>query len=87
MTRRWKIVLAVAGCAFVATAASAAFADPGGTQSTPFNYEIKDGQRVPKAKRVTNADGSWREERRKGGCVDIKEKTASGDVKITRKCD
>ena len=37
-------------------------------QSTPkgWNYEIKDGKRVPKGNRVTNADGSWREEIRQG---------------------
>ena len=33
-------------------------------QQTPkgWSYEIKDGKRVPKGNRVTNPDGSWREE-------------------------
>jgi len=36
------------------------------TQETPkgFNYVIRDGKPVPKSQRVTNADGSWREEPR-----------------------
>jgi predicted RecA/RadA family phage recombinase len=59
------------------------------TQATPknFSYEIKDGKRVPKSNRTTNADGSWREETRVGNCTTVKEGTAAGEVKITRKCD
>ena len=52
-----------------------------------WNYEIKDGKRVPKGERVTNADGSWREEVRQGKCVTIKEKTAAGEYRETRRCD
>ena len=57
-------------------------------QSTPkgWNYEIKDGKRVPKGDRVTKADGSWREEVRQGKCVTIKEKTADGAYKESRDC-
>jgi hypothetical protein len=60
-----------------------------GTQSTPkgWNYVIKDGKRVPKANRVSNSDGSWREETKQGSCTTVKESSASGEVKITRKCD
>jgi hypothetical protein len=88
MSAKWKIVGTIVAVAFAVSAASAAFAQAsGGTQTTPFNYDIKDGQRVAKVNRVNNADGSWREENRKGGCVEIKEKSASGDLKITRKCD
>ena len=88
MTRTLKIVLAVAGVAFAATAASAAFAQST-DQATPkgWNYEIKDGKRVPKGERQVNADGSWREEMRQGKCVTIKEKSASGEYKETRRCD
>ena len=59
------------------------------SQATPkdWNYEIKDGKRVPKGNRVTNADGSWREEVRQGNCVTIKERTAAGEYKETRRCD
>ena len=92
MTRR-AIMIVVGGVAVAAFAAGAAYAQSGGqaasgTQNTPFNYEIKDGKRVPKpTSKVTNADGSWREETRQGNCVTIKEGTPDGAVKTTRKCD
>ena len=88
MTRTLKIVLAVAGVALAATAASAAYAQSA-DQATPksWNYEIKDGKRVPKGERQVNADGSWREEMRQGKCVTIKEKSAAGEYKETRRCD
>ena len=92
MTRR-AILFAVGGVAVAALAAGAAFAQSGGqnsagTQNTPFNYEIKDGKRVPKpTSRITNADGSWKEETRQGNCVTIKEGTPDGAVRTTRKCD
>ena len=73
----------VAGAAYAQATASS-------SQSTPkgWNYEIKDGKRVPKGgNRVTNADGSWREETRQGSCVTVKEKTAAGEYKESRRCD
>ena len=84
--------LVIAGIAVVAVAGLAgnAYAQSGkGTQATPkgWNYEIKDGKRVPKSNRVANADGSWREEVKQGGCRTVKEGTANGEVKITRRCD
>ena len=92
MTRMWKIVLGLGAVALAATAASAAYAQAtagGNDQATPsnFNWEIKDGKRVPKGQRQTNADGSWREEIRQGKCVTIKEKSAAGEYKESRKCD
>jgi hypothetical protein len=92
MTRR-AIMFATFGVAVAALAAGAAYAQSSagqgsGTQNTPFNYEIKDGKRVPKpTSRITNADGSWREETRQGNCVTVKEGTPDGAVKTTRKCD
>ncbi len=67
----------------------AASAQATGAKSTPknWNYEIKDGKRVPKGKRQENADGSWREEIRVGKCVTIKEKSAKGEYRETRRCD
>jgi hypothetical protein len=58
------------------------------TQQTPkgWSYNIQNGQRVAKGNRVTNPDGSWREEVRQGKCVTVKEKTASGEYKETRQC-
>jgi hypothetical protein len=73
-------VLAAAGLAGVAYAQD---------QKTPrgWSYEIKDGKRVPKGNRVTNPDGSWREEVRQGNCVTVKERSASGEYKETRQCN
>jgi len=90
MTRMWKIVLGVGALALAATAASAAYAQAsGGDQATPnnFNWEIKDGKRVPKGNKQVNPDGSWREEIRQGKCLTIKEKSPAGEYKETRKCD
>ncbi len=88
MRRAYRIMLTMGAAALVATAASAAHAQAAG-RSTPsgWNYEIKDGKRVPKAERKVNADGSWREESRQGSCVTIKEKTPSGEYKESRRCD
>ena len=91
MMRVSKTALLI-GLAVVASAgfAGAALAAPDrDTQSTPkgWNYEIKDGKRVPKGNRVTNADGSWREEVRQGKCITVKEKTANGEYRETRRCD
>ena len=97
MRRSVKFMAVAAGVVIAATAAGAAYAQNAATAayaqnaaaSTPkgWNYEIKDGKRVPKAERKVNADGSWREESRRGACVTVKEKTASGEYKETRRCD
>lgn len=78
-------LVAAAGYATVAAAQNAAAPD----NSTPKNwsYEIKDGKRVPKGNRVTNPDGSWREEVKQGNCVTIKERSAAGEYKETRQCN
>ena len=84
------LVLGVIALAATAGYATIAAAQSSGQQRTPsgWNYEIRDGKRVPKAtNRVTNADGSWREELRQGNCVTIKEKSATGEYKETRQCD
>jgi len=77
----------------MALGATAAYAASGPAQdqqnaATPkgWNYEIRNGQRVPKGNRVTNPDGSWREEVTQGNCVTIKEKSAAGEYKETRQC-
>jgi len=90
-----SIWISAAAGAFVGlgfAAAANAFAAPAQEQakSTPkgWNWELdKSGKRVPKGNRVTNADGSWREEIRQGRCVTIKEKTASGEFKSSSKCE
>lgn len=79
----------VVGLGFAA--AAHAYAAPGqqaqSTTPSDWKYEIKDGKRVPKGNRVTNADGSWREEVRQGKCVTVKEKTAAGEYKESRSCN
>ena len=89
MTRIWKVVAGFSMLALAATGTSAAYAQAAPDQATPksFNWEIKDGKRVPKGQKQVNADGSWREEIRQGKCVTVKEKSAAGDYKETRKCD
>lgn len=79
--------LTVAGA--VALAAAFGFAAAAAAQSVPknWNYEIKDGKRVPKAQRQVNPDGSWREESRIGKCITIKEKSPAGEYKEIRRCD
>ena len=81
-------ISAAAGVAVGLGLSVAAQAAPG-KQSTPknWNYEIKDGKRVPKGNRTVNADGSWREEIRQGKCVTLKEKTAAGEYRESRRCD
>ena len=86
-----KKMLLLGGAAMIAAAglATAAVAQAQ-NQSTPrgWNYEIRDGKRVPKGgNRVTKPDGSWREEVRQGNCVTVKERTASGEYKETRQCN
>jgi hypothetical protein len=89
MTRFSWTAIVVGGIAVAAAALVAApvFAQ---ARSTPsgWNYEIKDGKRVPKTgNRVANPDGSWREETRQGSCTTIKEKSPTGEYKETRRCD
>ena len=83
------VAIAAVGAAGVAYAQASNASAQADTQATPknFNWEIKDGKRVPKSNRVTNADGSWREESKVGNCTTIKESSAAGEVKVTRKCD
>src|SRR5437763_4353900 len=67
--------------------AAHAQAQPQQTPKTWSNSLDKNGQRVPKGNRVTNQDGSWREELRQGNCVTVKERSATGEYKETRQCN
>jgi hypothetical protein len=90
MVQRVVAMLVGAALAAAALSAGSAFAQSTGSgevKRTPFNYVIKDGKPVPKGNRVTNPDGSWREEIRQGKCVTVKERTAAGEYKETRRCD
>ncbi len=86
LTARKALIAGAAACIAAAGFATAAQAQD---KQTPrgWSYEIKDGKRVPKGNRVTNADGSWREEVRQGNCVTIKERSAAGEYKETRQCN
>ena len=81
--------LALAGLGLAAETAGAQAPGGQGCVSPPgMNYMICNGQRVPKpGNRVTQPDGSWREETRQGNCVIIREKSASGEFKESRRCD
>ena len=79
-----RLAIALAGFALagaaVATAQSGQVDQPKQQiQHTPFNYDVVNGQRVPKGNRVTNPDGSWRETIRQGNCTTVKEKSAAGE--------
>jgi len=90
MSRTAALALIAGAIALCATAAYAAAAPQSAPQAqqTPkgWSYQIENGQRVPKGNRVTNPDGSWREEVKQGNCVTIKEKSAAGEYKETRQC-
>ena len=83
-------LLIVGAFALGATAAYAAAQPARQGQQTPrdWSYQLDShGNRVPKGSRVTNPDGSWREEVRQGNCVTVKEKSATGEYKETRQCN
>lgn len=91
MLKRLMVTLAVTagfGLASVAVAQAAPQAQTQ-TQPTPkgWNYALdKNGNRVAKGNRVTNPDGSWREEIGQGKCKTVKEMTAKGEYKETHDC-
>jgi hypothetical protein len=88
MKRTAKFALIAGAVVLGATAAYAAAPPAQAPQQTPkgWSYDLKNGQRVPKGNRVTNPDGSWREEVRQGNCVTVKEKSAKGEYKESRQC-
>lgn len=92
MTQRWQTrwVMGAALAVLLTGSAGAVVVQPspqGASTPRSWSYELRDGKRVPKGNRVTNNDGSWREEVRQGQCMTVKEKTANGDYTETRKCD
>lgn len=93
MTTLFRTMFAAAvGAAGLALAAVPADAEAqqgqGCTSPKGMNYMICNGQRVPKpGNRVVAPDGSWREETRQGNCIVIREKSAAGEYKESRRCD
>jgi hypothetical protein len=84
----WFFGRALVMVAAVACAASVSAQAPQGRQTPKgWSYDVNQrGQRVDRNSRVTNADGSWREEIRQGNCVTVKERSAAGEYKETRQC-
>jgi len=88
MTRRIKAILTAASAAVLALPGLASAQQQGRPTPPKWGYELRNGQRVPRNNnRVTNPDGSWREEIRQGKCVTVKERSATGEYKETRQCD
>jgi len=84
-----NIAIVTAAAAVVLCGAPTLAAAPKGNGTTPANwsYEIRNGQRVPKANtRVVQADGSWVEEAKQGNCV-VTRTGRDGEVREVRKCD
>ena len=87
---RFRNLRVLGGAFAMAATASASISYAQAQPQTPKNWSYtldKNGQRVPKGSRVTNPDGSWREEVRQGNCVTVKERSASGEYKETRQCN
>ena len=88
------VVVAVAAAG--AASLSPAFAQRGKAEATQtdrqaktppnWSYEIRNGRRVPRGNRVTNPDGSWREEINDGNCTTVRTMSASGEYRETREC-
>ena len=90
MARFGKVPLLGAVASAAATFSGLADAQVPSRPQTPknWNYTLDgNGQRVSKTNRVTNPDGSWREEVRQGACVTVKERSATGEYKETRQCN
>ena len=82
--------IALGATADYAAAAPAEDAQQAQNEQTPkgWSYQLDShGNRVAKGNRVTNPDGSWREEVKQGNCVTVKEKTANGEYKESRQCN
>jgi hypothetical protein len=93
MKTRFAVALAVVagfGLAPVAVAHAAPQAqNQAQAKATPKGWSYKldaKGNRIPKGDRVTNADGSWREEIRRGRCTTVKTMSAKGEYKETHNC-
>jgi hypothetical protein len=93
MMKRFMVTMAVAAGFGLASIAVAQAAPPAQAQAqvtpTPkgWNYQLDaKGNRIPKGNRVTNPDGSWREEIRQGKCITVKEMSAKGEYKETHSC-
>lgn len=91
MMKRLMVTLAVTA-GFGLASVAVAKGEPQAQAQAPatpkgWNYALdKNGNRVTKGNRVTNPDGSWREEIGQGKCKTVKEMTAKGEYKETHDC-
>ena len=85
VVKKYLLVTAASGLALGAGAPAMA---QSANAKTPANwsYEIRNGQRVPKVNRVSQADGSWSEESKQGNCT-VSRTGKNGEVREVRKCD
>ncbi len=82
-----RTILALCAAGVLIAGAAHAQGQPPQTPKS-WNYTLdSQGRRVVKTNRVTNADGSWREELRQGNCVTVKERSATGEYKEARQCN
>lgn len=81
-------MMTAAAALALSAGAPAAAQNSGANGKTPANwsYEIRNGQRVPKASRIVHADGSWTEEFKQGNCT-VTRTGREGEVREVRKCD
>jgi len=80
------VVGAVVGLAAVSPALAQRSEKAQGKTPENWSYEIRNGQRVPRGNRVTNPDGSWREEIRDGNCTTVRTMSAGGEYRESRQC-
>lgn len=81
-----KYIMMTAAAAMALSAGAAATAQTNGKTPSNWSYEIRNGQRVPKATRIVHADGSWTEEVKQGNCT-VTRTGRAGEVREVRKCD
>ena len=66
---------------------AAALHSPGPADAQNWNYEIKDGKRVPKAQPRDQAGRQLARGSPAGQLRHVKERSAAGEYKETRQCD
>lgn len=88
-TRSLTTRIALFGAIALVAATGVATAADAQDRNTPknWNWEIRDGKKVPKGNVTTNPDGSRREVIRQGSCTTVKEWSATGEYRETRECN
>ena len=80
-------LLALVGCTVAAAITPPLVAQTPQRMPEGWTYEVDSrGNRIAKVNRVTQPDGSWREEIRQGNCVTVRQRSATGEYKETQQC-